>query len=79
MAWTSGMKRLVDRRARMRPALGQAGRHFSERHAGDGKVMFRHACKLELEGIVSKRAMRVSGRCKVWIKVNRDSSRCQAG
>jgi bifunctional non-homologous end joining protein LigD len=37
----------------------------------DGSEIFRHACKLGYEGIVSKRrdfAYR-SGRCKAWVKV----------
>jgi bifunctional non-homologous end joining protein LigD len=38
---------------------------------GDGGVVFEHACKLGLEGIVSKRAdsMYRSGRCSEWVKV----------
>ncbi len=48
--------RLDDRRAKLRqlPSVPD-GIHFSEHYAGDGEVMFRHACKLGLEGIVSKR------------------------
>jgi bifunctional non-homologous end joining protein LigD len=38
---------------------------------GEGDVVFEHACKLELEGIVSKRSDSTyrSGRCSDWIKV----------
>ena len=38
---------------------------------GDGEAVFRHACKLDLEGIVSKRkdsAYR-SGRSPDWLKM----------
>lgn len=38
---------------------------------GDGDLVFEHACKLGLEGIVSKRADSTyrSGRCSNWVKV----------
>ena len=44
---------------------------LSEHLHGDGAAMFRHACALGLEGIVSKRrdAPYRSGRCADWIKV----------
>jgi len=37
----------------------------------DGEAMFRHACAMGLEGIVSKRATSryKSGRCGAWRKV----------
>jgi bifunctional non-homologous end joining protein LigD len=37
---------------------------------GDGELVLQHACRLELEGIVSKRANDVyrSGRCTDWVK-----------
>ena len=41
-----------------------------------GPAMFKHACKLGLEGIVSKyrdRAYR-AGRCSHWIKVKNPAS-----
>jgi bifunctional non-homologous end joining protein LigD len=34
----------------------------------DGAVVFRHACKLGLEGIVSKRRAYRSGRSPAWLK-----------
>ena len=36
----------------------------------DGAIVFRHACKMGLEGIVSKRRGSIyrSGRCKDWLK-----------
>jgi bifunctional non-homologous end joining protein LigD len=48
-----------------------AGIVLSEHYDGDGAVMFRHACALGLEGIVSKRrdAPYRSGRCADWIKI----------
>jgi bifunctional non-homologous end joining protein LigD len=45
---------------------------FSEHVEGEeGEAMFRHACRLGLEGIVSKRATSryKSGRCLSWVKV----------
>ena len=45
---------------------------YSEHLAGpDGEAMFRHACRMGLEGIVSKRATSRyrSGRCLSWVKV----------
>jgi bifunctional non-homologous end joining protein LigD len=45
---------------------------FSEHmDAADGERMFRHACALGLEGIVSKRLDQPysSGRCHHWRKV----------
>jgi ATP-dependent DNA ligase len=43
---------------------------FVEHMEGDGSIIFRHACKLKLEGIVSKRkdlGYR-SGPSKSWLK-----------
>jgi bifunctional non-homologous end joining protein LigD len=45
---------------------------YSDHMTGaDGEAMFRHACRLGLEGIVSKRAASRywSGRCASWVKV----------
>ena len=49
---------------------------FSEHLAGDGKKIFEHACKLGLEGIVSKRrdAPYRSGRSKAWLKIKNHES-----
>jgi bifunctional non-homologous end joining protein LigD len=43
---------------------------FNEHIEGDGETIFRHACKLGLEGIVSKRlgSPYRSGRSRDWIK-----------
>ena len=48
-----------------------SGIALSEHLDGDGDAMFRHACRLGLEGIVSKRrdAPYRSGRSPDWIKV----------
>jgi bifunctional non-homologous end joining protein LigD len=46
------------------------GIRFNEHMEGDGDIVFRHACKLGLEGIVSKlkdSAYR-SGRSPDWLK-----------
>jgi bifunctional non-homologous end joining protein LigD len=47
------------------------GIRLSEHMDGDGPAMFRHACAMGLEGIVSKRrdAPYRSGRCPDWVKV----------
>ena len=45
---------------------------FSEHMSGpEGEAMFRHACVMGLEGIVSKKLMSryKSGACKSWVKV----------
>ena len=46
------------------------GIRFNEHMEGDGETVFRHACKLGLEGIVSKRlgSPYVSGRSRHWVK-----------
>ena len=55
------------------PRLGKArpGIRFNEHIEGDGPTVFAHACKMGLEGIVSKRkdsAYR-SGRSPDWLKM----------
>jgi hypothetical protein len=49
---------------------------FNEHTEEDGVVVFRHACKLGLEGIVSKRlsAPYRSGPSREWIKVKNPDS-----
>jgi ATP-dependent DNA ligase len=46
------------------------GIQLSEAITGDGAAIFRHACGLGLEGIVSKRigSRYVSGRTRAWLK-----------
>jgi bifunctional non-homologous end joining protein LigD len=64
---------LADRRDRLAKVLrkAQPGIRLSEHIEADGVVVFAHACKLGLEGIVSKRvdAPYRSGRGRTWIKV----------
>jgi bifunctional non-homologous end joining protein LigD len=47
------------------------GMHFVEHAEGDGPIIFEHACKLGLEGIVSKRRDLgyMSGNCRSWLKI----------
>jgi bifunctional non-homologous end joining protein LigD len=44
---------------------------FSEHIEGDGDTIFRHACRLGLEGLISKKASAPyrSGRVKTWVKI----------
>jgi bifunctional non-homologous end joining protein LigD len=46
------------------------GIQLSEAITGDGAAIFRHACRMDLEGIVSKRigSRCVSGRTRAWLK-----------
>jgi bifunctional non-homologous end joining protein LigD len=46
------------------------GIQLSEAITGDGGRIFRHACSMGLEGIVSKRlgSRYVSGRSRAWLK-----------
>ena len=65
---------LVERRALLRKHLRRTGLPllFSEHMNGqDGEAMFRHACAMGLEGIISKRldSRYKSGRCLSWVKV----------
>jgi len=56
--------------------LKMSGIQFNEAIEGDAATVFEHACKLGLEGIVSKRkgSPYVSGRSSDWIKLkNADS------
>lgn len=49
---------------------GRDGLQFSEAVEGDGEVIFKHACAMGMEGIVSKRLGKPysPGRCAHWIK-----------
>src|ERR671937_3269759 len=64
---------LEGRKAALEMILAKAGAgiRFNEHMDGDGETVFRHACKLGLEGIVTKRkdsAYR-SGRSPDWLKM----------
>ena len=65
---------LIERRALLREHLKNAGPAIIDSEhlkAKDGEGMFRHACRMGLEGIVSKRvdSRYRSGRCAAWVKV----------
>jgi bifunctional non-homologous end joining protein LigD len=57
-------------RATSRNARSEPTTTASEALTGDGAAIFRHACGLGLEGIVSKRigSRYVSGRTRAWLK-----------
>ena len=60
-------------------ATSREGIQYVEHAEGDGGEMYEAACKLGLEGIVSKRltAPYKSGPCKSWLKTrNPESSAC---
>jgi bifunctional non-homologous end joining protein LigD len=67
---------LEERRKRLSKLLSRSnkamrdGIQLSEAITGDGAAIFRHACGLGLEGIVSKRidSRYVSGRTRAWLK-----------
>jgi ATP-dependent DNA ligase len=66
------------RKATLRSMLAKAGLglRFNEHLEGDGPTVFAHACKMGLEGIVSKRkdsAYR-SGRSPDWLKMKNPSA-----
>jgi bifunctional non-homologous end joining protein LigD len=64
---------LESRKATLEMILVKAGSgiQFNEHMEGDGEIVFRHACKLGLEGIVSKRkdSPYRSGRSSDWLKM----------
>ena len=62
-------KRLAKRLSRKTKAMHD-GIQISETITGDGAAIFRHACGMDLEGIVSKRigSRYVSGRTRAWLK-----------
>ena len=61
------------RKATLRSMLPKAGLglRFNEHIEGDGPTVFAHACRLGLEGIVSKRkgSSYRSGRSPDWLKM----------
>jgi ATP-dependent DNA ligase len=69
---------LAERKAKLAQLLGRApaGIVFNEHNDEDGAVVFRHACKLGFEGIVSKRldAPYRSGCSRDWLKVKNPES-----
>jgi len=68
---------LEQRKGKLEKLLARSdGIRFSQHLDGDGATIFAHACKLGLEGIVSKRRDLPyrSGRCKAWVKVKNPAS-----
>jgi len=63
--------RLLTRNGHDWSAAAQIGLQFNEHIAEPGDVVFRHACKMGLEGIVSKRlgSRYRSGRSPDWLKM----------
>jgi bifunctional non-homologous end joining protein LigD len=59
-----------------KPPVKTDGIIFNEHTDEDGATVFRHACKLGLEGIVSKRLSKPyqSGRSGHWLKVKSPDS-----
>jgi ATP dependent DNA ligase domain len=70
---------LVDRKRHLARLLGRRriGIVLSDHTDGDGATIFRHACRMGLEGIVSKRlsAPYRSGPSRDWLKVNKHEKR----
>src|SRR5262245_50855409 len=64
---------LEGRKATLEKMMANAGHgiRFNEHMDGDGEIAFQHACKLGLEGIVSKRKNSPyrSGRSPDWLKM----------
>ena len=69
---------LAERKAKLARLLARvaAGIAFNEHTDEDGATVFRHACKMGLEGIVSKRltASYKSGPSRDWLKVKNPDS-----
>ena len=69
---------LEKRKAKLERLLSRPidGIMFNEHLSDEGAIIFKHACKLGLEGIVSKRIDMPyrSGRTKRWIKVKNPAS-----
>ena len=70
-------QRLEDRRASLRLMLTHPESiRFSDGREGDGEPIFRQACSMGLEGIISKRrdSSYQSGRTKSWLKIRNPDS-----
>ena len=75
---------LIGRRRMLQKALKRGGPalRFSEHlTAPYGEAMFRHACAMGLEGIISKRVTSryMSGACLSWVKVKNRSYERRTG
>jgi bifunctional non-homologous end joining protein LigD len=62
---------LVERKALLKKLVDKTDIQFSESFEVDGREMFKHACKTDLEGVVSKvrDSQYSSGRLNNWVKV----------
>jgi bifunctional non-homologous end joining protein LigD len=77
LLWLNGedLRRLplVERKARLERLLKKADQaiSFAQALEGDGPQIYRHACRMGLEGIVSKRrnSAYASGRTESWLKI----------
>jgi bifunctional non-homologous end joining protein LigD len=71
-------KEPLDRRRELLGSMLAGARDilFSEHFEGEAAALFKHACRLGLEGIVSKRRDRPyqSGRSKSWLKIKNPES-----
>jgi bifunctional non-homologous end joining protein LigD len=70
---------LIERKRRLKKLIGRAKRRairFVEHLTEDGPAVFRHVCKMGLEGVVSKRvdAPYRSGPSKAWLKIKNPAS-----
>ena len=70
---------LLERKQRLARLLGRAERQvirFTEHLTDDGPTVFRHVCRMGLEGIVSKRmdATYRSGPSRTWLKSKNPAS-----
>jgi bifunctional non-homologous end joining protein LigD len=61
---------LIERKAQLEKIIEGTDLQFSESFEVDGRDMFQHACKVGLEGVVSKlrESQYVSGRSNAWVK-----------
>jgi bifunctional non-homologous end joining protein LigD len=69
---------LIERKRKLLRLLGKTmtGIRFVDHFPDDGEAVFRHACLMGLQGIVSKRidAPYRSGPSKVWLKITKSSA-----
>jgi bifunctional non-homologous end joining protein LigD len=61
---------LIERKAHLKKVIDRTDIQYSESFEIDGKEMFAHACKVGLEGVVSKlrNSKYSSGRSNDWVK-----------
>ncbi|MEA2921236.1 MAG: bifunctional non-ous end joining protein LigD [Bradyrhizobium sp.] len=61
---------LIERKALLKKIIAETDVQFSESFQIDGQEMFKHACGIGLEGVVSKvrDSCYVSGRSNAWVK-----------